>query len=139
MGSVNAPKRSTLEQYLTQAIKQGYLDRVNVGNAGGARTGGKRGRGGAATRVDGEEGTVDLEWRWGERAQAELSEQGISDFVVAFMTDQSRPVGNAQESERAGKERRAKVEKQLKTDIIKAAQGELTKIGGQEDARAGGE
>lgn len=133
VGSTNAPKKSTLEQYLTLAIKQGYLDRVNVGNAAGTKTGAKRGRGGA-TRADGEEGTVDLEWRWGERAHAEISEQGISGFVVSFMTDQSRPVGNVQESDRAKKERREKVQKQLTADIIKAAQGPLTKIGGDEEA-----
>ncbi|KIM31277.1 hypothetical protein M408DRAFT_327538 [Serendipita vermifera MAFF 305830] len=136
VGSVNAPKRSTLEQYLTLAIKQGYLDRVNIGNAAGARTGAtKRGRGGNnAVRADGEEGAVDIEWRWGERAHAEISEQGISDFVVAFMTDQSRPAGNVAESERAKKERREKVRKQLNTDILKAAQAPLTKIGREDDA-----
>lgn len=114
---------------MTLVIKQGYLDRIKVGNTAGARTGGKRGRGGAS-RLDGEEGTVDVEWRWGERSHSEISEKGIGDFVVSFMTEQSRPVGNAQESEKAKKERLAKVQKQLQKDILKAAQAELTKIEG---------
>jgi hypothetical protein len=130
IGTPNAPKKLTFEQYLTLVIKQGYLDRIKVGNTAGARTGAKRGRAGAV-RAEGEEGTVDLEWRWGERSHAEISEKGIGDFVVSFMTEQSRPAGGIEEGEKARKARLEKVRKQLESDVRKAAQTELTRIEGE--------
>lgn len=132
VGTMNSPKKITLEQYLTLLIKQGYLDRVKVGNIAGQK-GNKRPRGGAA-RPDGDEGSIDFEWRWGERAHAEISEQGISDFVVEFMTERSKPDGNAQESERAKQARLEKVKRQITKDVARAAQTDLTQIREQEES-----
>lgn len=131
VGTMNAPKKITLDQYLIILVKQGYLDRVKVGNTSGQK-GNKRQRGGGA-RNDGDEGSVDLEWRWGERAHYEISEQGISDFVVEFMAEKSKPE-NAQESDRAKQARLEKVKKQITKDVARAAQTPLTQIGAQEEA-----
>jgi hypothetical protein len=127
IGTDSVPKRVSLEQYLNLLIKQGYLDRVKVGNISGQKTGSKRPRG-SLVQPEGQEGSVDLEWRWGERAHAEISEEGISDFIVEFMVERSRPTGNAPESEAARKERLAKLQKQLVKDVKKAAQTPLTSI-----------
>ncbi|KAG8808901.1 hypothetical protein FRC17_003718 [Serendipita sp. 399] len=125
-GPSAAPKVTTFDTLLTNLLKQGYLDRVRVGNSAGPKAN-KRGRGGMS-KSDNPEDAADFEWRWGERAHAEISEQGISDFIVSFMMDRSRPIGNVQESERAKKERLEKLQKQLTKDITRAAQTKLTTI-----------
>lgn len=130
-GVMNAPKDLTIDSYLQLLIKQGYLDRVKVGNTTGQK-GGKRSRVGAA-RHDDEEGSVDYEWRWGERSHFEISEQGVSDFIVSFMTERSKPDNNAQESARAMEERLKKVKKRYIKDVLRAAQTPLSKIEDQKD------
>lgn len=124
VGTSNSPKRIQFEQYLNLLIKQGYLDRIVVGTKGGVK-GGKRPRG---VRQDGEEGTVDVEWKWGERAQAEISEQGVSSFVVNFMTERSILERDQPENERERATRLEKLKKRLTKDVKKAAQSPLTII-----------
>ncbi|PVF97462.1 hypothetical protein CPB86DRAFT_734686 [Serendipita vermifera] len=125
VGTDTASKRLSLEQYLNLLIRQGYLDRVKIGNISGQKTGAKRPRG-SAPHPDAQEGSVDFEWRWGERAHAEISEEGISDFIVEFMVERSRPTGNEPESSTERKDRLAKLQKQLVKDIKKAALTPLT-------------
>ncbi|KAG8829053.1 hypothetical protein FRC18_009622 [Serendipita sp. 400] len=125
-GPSAAPKAMSFDNLLMNLVKQGYLERIKVGASAGPK-GNKRGRGGLS-KSDNLEDAADHEWRWGERAHAEISEQGISDFIVSFMMDRSRPVGNIQESERVKKERLEKLQKQLTKDVSRAAQTKLTTI-----------
>lgn len=73
----------TVEQFLSILIRQGYLDRQQIGDVAkkGKGKGVKRGR---ATQADEEAGTT-YEWRWGNRAQSEVGEKGIAQFVAEFM------------------------------------------------------
>ncbi|KIJ53414.1 hypothetical protein M422DRAFT_202312 [Sphaerobolus stellatus SS14] len=74
-------KSFTIETYLSQLTKQGYLDRQKINN--GTQGPQKRGRTSAATL--GEDSDANYEWKWGTRALAEIGEAGIRDFTVAFM------------------------------------------------------
>jgi hypothetical protein len=122
-----------MEQYLTLLIRQGYLDRLKTG-AGipGPAAGAKRAR--PAARAEGEEGEFNLEWRWGERAHAEISERGVCDFMVEFMVERSRPEGGRPEGAVARRKRLMRVEKQMRRDIKRAAASELSGIGDEQDS-----
>ena len=129
---MTCPRKITMEQYLTLLIRQGYLDRLKTGSrAPGPAAGAKRGR--PATNVEGEDGEFNLEWRWGERAQAEISERGVCDFMVEFMVERSRPEGGRPEGVVARRERLIRFEKQMRRDIKRAAASELSGIGDEED------
>jgi hypothetical protein len=121
-----------MEQYLTLLIRQNYLDRLKTGSgAPGPGAGAKRAR--PSARGEGEEGGFNLEWRWGERAQAEISEKGVCDFMVEFMVERSRPEGGRPEGAVAKRERLMRVEKQIRRDIKRAAASELSCIGDEQD------
>ena len=121
-----------MEQYLTLLVRQGYLDRLKTGSgAPGSGAGAKRGR--PSGRGGGEEGEFNLEWRWGERAQMEISEKGVCDFIVEFMVERSRPEGGRPEGPVAKRERLMRVEKQMRRDIKRAAASELSCIGDEQD------
>ena len=77
----------SLDTYLTQLIRQGYLDRIRLGDNKVA--GGKRDRAAAATQVSAEDNHA-YEWRWGNRSHSEISEQGVANFVAEFMVERSR-------------------------------------------------
>jgi len=119
-----------MEQYLTLLIRQGYLDRLKTGSGAGPGAGAKRAR---STATRGEEGEFNLEWRWGERAQVEISEQGVCDFMVEFMVERSRPEGGRPEGPVAKRERLMRVEKQMRRDIKRAATSTLSRIGDEQD------
>lgn len=126
-----------MEQYLTLLIRQNYLDRLKTGSgASGPGAGAKRGR--PSARGEGEDGEFNLEWRWGERAQAEISERGVCEFMVEFMVERSRPEGGRPEGAVAKRERLLRVEKQIRRDIKRAAASELSWIGDEQDRDEGG-
>ncbi len=91
----HSPHRTlTLDTYLLQLQRQGYLDRSRIGSAGGASgTSQKRGRGrtgGAMQQGNGgDEGDVAWEWRWGPRAMAEIGETAVAHFVAEFMAERA--------------------------------------------------
>lgn len=123
-------KKVSVEQYLTTLIRQNYLDRIQIGGGPTGAAKGKRMRGAGMTKGggDNEDGDLNYEWRWGERAHAEISEEAVCAFMVEFMTERSRPDGNAEEREEKRQERLERVEKQMERDIIRAAATPLTKI-----------
>ena len=74
----------TVNAYLSQLARQGYLDYSKIGDA---KSGGKRSRVPNASQAGGEEGS-NGEWRWGPRAHGEVGEQGVARFVAEFMAEQ---------------------------------------------------
>ncbi|KAI9461517.1 MAGE-domain-containing protein [Russula earlei] len=98
----HSPQRTlTLEAYLLQLQRQGYLDRTYIG-AGSGRAGEtsqkrSRGRGGGAMEQsgagDGEDSDVACEWRWGPRAVAEIGEAAVARFIAEFMAERANRVG----------------------------------------------
>ena len=79
-------RSQNIDGYLTHLLKQGYLDRQQVGDVG-AKKGGKSGVGSKRLRTqveDREEGRT-YEWRWGMRAFSEVGEEYIGKFIAEFM------------------------------------------------------
>jgi hypothetical protein len=60
----------TLDTYLKQLTKQGYLESIKIG-----------GHSNATRNVDGGV-VVDVEWRWGGRADAEIGERAVAEFMA---------------------------------------------------------
>lgn len=83
--SQSTTKSLSTDNFLTLLLKQGYLDRTQIG--GEASKKGKGAKGGVK-RVRGADETaegVTYEWRWGPRAHAEAGEKAIAQFVGQFM------------------------------------------------------
>ena len=99
----HSPHRTlTLDAYLVQLQRQGYLDRSRIGSGGSGGANGtsqKRGRGrpGGATQGSGggEDNDAAWEWRWGPRAMAEIGEEAIAHFVAEFMAERASGGGGA--------------------------------------------
>ncbi|KAK7696489.1 hypothetical protein QCA50_001146 [Cerrena zonata] len=130
----------TTESYLTQLIRQSYLDRRSLGDPkpGGAK---KRGRAAGASQAPkrtsgggwgGDEDDNQYEWRWGPRAFAEVGEVAIAQFVAEFMVLRGRgrmaeEDGDEVDREDAGV--RKGIEKMM-SGIEKAAAGKLVDVYG---------
>jgi hypothetical protein len=140
-----------IEQYLATLIRQGYLDRFQVGGAdggaGGAAkkggTGAKRGRvslGGGGD--DGEGGGPTYEWRWGVRAMTEVGEKAVAKWIAEFMAggtgaedeeedDEDQQVNGRKRGGRGGRERKEGMEQRLEKmfkGVERAAGGSLLDI-----------
>ena len=94
----------TLDAYLSQLQRQGYLDRTRIGaGAGGTSQKRGRGRGGGATQQGGGSGGGDdndaaWEWRWGPRSMAEIGEAAVARFVAEFMAERASGGGGGRGS-----------------------------------------
>ncbi|KAF9466735.1 MAGE family-domain-containing protein [Collybia nuda] len=94
----------TVDQYLSTLIRQGYLDRQQIGENTKKGKGAKRGR---ATQAD-EDAGITYEWRWGNRAQSEIGEKGIAQFVAEFMVGDAGDDGDDESEDEAATGRGAK-------------------------------
>lgn len=135
-------RSNTVEAYLKDLDRQGYLLHLEVGGAGKAGAG-KRARGGAGAsqHPNGEAGAdaKQFEWRWGPRAIAEIGEQAVARFVADFMverrqevlevsSDEDEGLGRRRERGRGGRDNaEARMEKMLK-GIETAAGGTLQDV-----------
>ncbi|KAI0089714.1 MAGE family-domain-containing protein [Irpex rosettiformis] len=126
---------TTIDSFLTQCTRQGYLERRRVGEVKPGSK--KRGRGppGGTQRPGGgnDENEGDTwEWKWGMRAMAEVGEVGVARFVAEFMVDGSM-VGAGEEEEEeedaeAGEERRRRKVETMMKGVERASGGELVEI-----------
>ncbi|KAJ7360993.1 hypothetical protein DFH08DRAFT_362829 [Mycena albidolilacea] len=93
----------SLDAYLTLLIRQGFLDRQQVGGDGaGANKGGaKAKRTPVQAQDDDAGGQHTYEWRWGARAQSEVAEKAVAGFVAEFMVQDEGMggMGDAEEEE----------------------------------------
>ncbi|KAJ7794173.1 MAGE family-domain-containing protein [Mycena olivaceomarginata] len=113
----------SLDAYLTLLLRQGFLDRQEVGGDAAAKKGGNKGK---RTR-----------WRWGARAQSEVGEKALAGFVADFMM-QEQGQEEAEEEEEAGGAGRARANKRradaeskmerMTKGIERAAGGQLADI-----------
>lgn len=116
-----------LDSFLSSILRQGYLDRQEIG--GEAARKGKKSAGSKRLRTqaeDLEEGRV-YEWRWGPRAHCEVGEEGIAKFVAEFMIENDdmdeAPGGTA-----TSKKKKEETMKKMYTGIEKAAGGKLAEL-----------
>ncbi|KAG1893601.1 MAGE-domain-containing protein [Suillus fuscotomentosus] len=87
MNTQSTHKSLPIDTYLGQLMKQGYLDRIKLGDTKAA--GGKRSRAPAATQTNPDENQA-FEWHWGHRSYSEIGEQAIATFIAEFMVERSR-------------------------------------------------
>ena len=145
--NAQSTQRSTsIDTFLQHLIRQGYLDRVRLGETKSA-TGKRRGRV-SATQGNGntEENPQAFEWRWGNRAHSEVGEEAVAGFVGEFMVERTRLADVEEEEEegaggsgggrRRGKQKQKEggTEKRLETvikGIERAAGGNLTDVTGK--------
>ena len=119
-----------LDTYLSGLLKQGYLDRQQVGDA--VRKG-KKGAGSKRLRTqaeDLEEGRA-YEWRWGPRAHCEVGEENIGRFVAEFMVEREANEDRSNTQGRSAAAARKKREENLEKmygGIEKAAGGKLADL-----------
>jgi melanoma-associated antigen len=119
-----------IDGYLSHLLKQGYLDRQQVGDVG-AKKGGKPGAASKRLRTqaeDREEGRT-YEWRWGPRAFSEVGEEYTGKFIAEFMVSsevdqEEEGRGAAATSAAARAKEKALVEK-MYVGVEKAAGGKL--------------
>ena len=87
----------TIDTYLSQLMRQGYLEKLHVGpTAGKGKTAGSKRARAAQSQVPGGSGggggddahLQAFEWRWGPRALTEVGERGVAQFVAEFMAGQ---------------------------------------------------
>lgn len=108
----------TIDTYLTNLVKQGYLDRQQIGET-------KKKGGTKRVRAQDEEEGIKYEWRWGNRAECEIGEQALAEFVAEFM------VRNQNDDDDAGHKNKGRgasaFDKMLK-GIEKAAGGNLAEL-----------
>ncbi|KAF9078267.1 MAGE family-domain-containing protein [Rhodocollybia butyracea] len=120
----------TIDTYLQHLIRQGYLDRFMVGEAGKAAKAGKRGRTSTAAGNDDEEGNK-YEWRWGIRAQSEIGEKAVAEFIAEFMVGTNggdgQDVGGSRRANGRGSDSGTKLKKML-DGIEKAAGGNVADL-----------
>ncbi|KAI0820903.1 MAGE family-domain-containing protein [Trametes gibbosa] len=84
LSSKSSTQSLTIDAYLSQLTRQGYLEKHRVGNT---RAGGtKRGRPSQHANAANDDGTLAAyEWHWGPRAMAEVGERAVAEFVAEFM------------------------------------------------------
>lgn len=125
-------RSQNIDGYLSHLLKQGYLDRQQVGGDVGAKKGGKSGAGSKRLRTqaeDREDGRT-YDWQWGVRAFSEVGEENIGKFIAEFMVsteinqeEEGRGAAAAAAATRAKEE--ALIEK-MYVGVERAAGGKLT-------------
>lgn len=81
---------STLKTFLDQLLKQGYLEKVQSNVPAGGRK---------ARRTGEEEGQDNFEWKWGPRAEVEIGEVAVAEFVQSVYAHQDHEAGDEEEEE----------------------------------------
>lgn len=123
-----------LDDYLSQLLRQNYLDRQVISEVSGAsrkrargKVGGKDGNG---EDINGAAGDM-YEWRWGARAFCEIGEKNIAKFVAEFMTSHGAGATGRNEEDGedgAGEERRKEKVKKMYKGVEKASGGNLAEV-----------
>lgn len=118
--------------------KQAYLESVSTDGAARTQAGTQARGGRPRARAGGEDDYVPVEWRWGSRAEAEVSEASIAEMIALIFTDPAASAGveemditatngasaNGDSSQRPGSQRtRASQQKKMLIDSITRAAG----------------
>jgi MAGE family len=73
---------ASIETFLSNMVRQGYLDKIKSSAPGSQVPKNKRPRGST-----GNENKENHSWKWGLRAIEEIGEEGIMDFITTFMVE----------------------------------------------------
>lgn len=83
---------ATLDTFFSQMLRQGYLEKV---------------------RVQSDASSPTFEWRWGARAELEIGEKAIANFIVDLYSD-----GAKLESEGTANELLKRIERAVGTPLV---------------------
>lgn len=78
---------SSVRTFVDQLVKQQYIVKVKNATAGGQTQARERNRG----RNSGEGGDENCEWKWGPRAEAEIGEVAVAQFISGVYVDGDEP------------------------------------------------
>lgn len=115
-----------MEDYLTLLLKQSYLEcsRTGVGPQGAMSVEagsliGKRvqARGRKSRTEDGEATGEEFEWRWGSRAESEITEKAVGDFVAEIYLH-SDDQAEDDEEENEGNDGKEVVSREKKQEML---------------------
>lgn len=112
----------TVDQFLALSIRQGYLEKLRVGETKATK---KRGRAAAATQ-NGNAEEIAFEWRWGPRSMAEVGEADIARFVSEFMVERGRAEAGEDDDEEVPQTQ--KTTDAMYKGIERSAGGELSEV-----------
>ncbi|KZO97255.1 MAGE-domain-containing protein, partial [Calocera viscosa TUFC12733] len=104
LGIVTASNKNiSLDAFLSMLTRLGYLDRIRthlpgLGTQAPATQAAGRGRR-ARGADDTEEGDVSYEWRWGPRADAEISEKRAAEFIADVYLKRREEIQEVEDSE----------------------------------------
>ena len=123
-------RSQNIDGYLSHLLKQGYLDRQQVGDVGAKKGGKPGGSKRLRTQVEDREDGRTYEWRWGARAFSEVGEEYIGRFIAEFMV--STEIDQEEEERGAGAgaaraKEKALVEK-MYVGVERAAGGKLNAL-----------
>jgi hypothetical protein len=109
--TLNTAAKLTLDKYLVQLVQQGYLERVSNKNLAGQHRDGDLGTTGDPT----------VDWLWGPRADAEVGEEAVAEFMAEFATPKEARTAQ-QKTEVRGK-RRVEIAKAAGSVLLEAREG----------------
>ncbi|KAL0953796.1 hypothetical protein HGRIS_004980 [Hohenbuehelia grisea] len=120
-------RNMTVDKYLEELIRHGYIERQRVGD--NQKTG--KGRGKRARPGADDDTGAQYEWRWGNRAYSEVGERGIAQFVAEFMVGDED--ADEEEDAEAGGSRHARRGRQAddKSKFSKMVRGIERAAGGE--------
>ncbi|KAI0808911.1 hypothetical protein BC629DRAFT_1590026 [Irpex lacteus] len=129
--TARSPTQLTIDAFLAQSTRQGYLERHRIGEAKPATK--KRGRGAPGGTNNDEEGET-WEWRWGPRAMAEVGEKDLAGFVAEFMVGRALVGGDGdgdeeEEEQEVSEEKRRKDLEGMLRGVERASGGDLVDCG----------
>ncbi|KAF9530740.1 MAGE family-domain-containing protein [Crepidotus variabilis] len=127
LNTTSTVRSMNLDTFLSHILRQGYLDRQQVG--GDAALKGKKGAGTKRLRTqaeDIEEGRS-YEWRWGPRAHCEVGEENIAKFIAEFMVE-SDDIDEGAAGAAAARRKREDTLKKMYAGIEKASGGKLAEL-----------
>ncbi|TFK38514.1 MAGE family-domain-containing protein [Crucibulum laeve] len=130
--AISTTRSLSTDAFLSNLLKQGFLDRQQVGDAGKSTNKGK-GKRVRTQAEDADEGRM-YEWRWGPRAHCEVGEEGIGKFVAEFMVNGGLDTGDGEEGDEGGEGSREERKKQeellarMTKGVERAAGGKLAEV-----------
>ena len=123
-------RSQNIDGFLSQLLKQGYLDRQQVGGDAGAKKGKRPGAGSKRLRTQAEdlEDGRTYEWRWGVRAFSEVGEEYIGKFIAEFMVSAEVNQEEDGQGAAAARVKEDALVKKMYVGVEKAAGGNLMEL-----------
>lgn len=124
-------RSQNIDGYLSHLLKQGYLDRQQVGGDVAAKKGKKAGSKRLRTQAEDLEQGLTYEWRWGIRAFSEVGEEYVAKFIAEFMVSTEvnhEDEGRGTAAATAARTKEEALVEKMYVGVEKAAGGKLMEL-----------